>query len=97
MGILLFVLKYMYIFLLLKMINGFSWPAKIMVSPFKAWFSSLSHSLLSANVSGCQHPLIFSKYGLSGMVNGAYFITITISIIGIYEYAGHSQNRKLKH
>ena len=35
MGILLFVLKYMYISLLLKMINGVSWPAKIMVSPFK--------------------------------------------------------------
>ena len=35
MGILLFVLKYMYISLLLKMINGFSWPAKIMASPFK--------------------------------------------------------------
>ena len=34
-GILLFVLKYMYISLLLKMINEFSWPAKIMVSPFK--------------------------------------------------------------
>ena len=34
MWILLFVLKYMYISLLLKMINGFSWPAKIMVSPF---------------------------------------------------------------
>ena len=35
MGILLFVLKYMYTSLLLKMINGFSWPARIMVSPFK--------------------------------------------------------------
>ena len=35
MGILLFVLKYMYISLLLKMIYGFSWPAKIMASPFK--------------------------------------------------------------
>ena len=34
-GDLLFVLKYMYISLLLKMINGFSCPAKIMVSPFK--------------------------------------------------------------
>ena len=34
MGILLFVLKYMYIFLLLKIINGFSWPTKIMASPF---------------------------------------------------------------
>ena len=34
MGILLFVLKYMHISLLLKMINGFSWPAKIMASPF---------------------------------------------------------------
>ena len=33
MGILLFVLKYMYISLLLKMIYGFSWPAKIMASP----------------------------------------------------------------
>ena len=37
MGILIFVLKYMYISLLLKMINGFSWPAKIMVSPFKPY------------------------------------------------------------
>ena len=36
MGIFLFVLKYKYISLLLKMINGFSWPAKIMASPFKA-------------------------------------------------------------
>ena len=36
MGILLFVLKYMYISLLLKIINGFSRPAKIMASPFKA-------------------------------------------------------------
>ena len=34
MGILLFVLKYMYISLLLKIIDGFSWPAKIMASPF---------------------------------------------------------------
>ena len=34
MGILLFVLKYMYNSLLLKMINGFSWPAKIISSPF---------------------------------------------------------------
>ena len=35
MGILLFVLKYMHISLLLKMINGFSETAKIMASPFK--------------------------------------------------------------
>ena len=35
MGISLFVLEYMYISLLLKMINVFSWPAKIMASPFK--------------------------------------------------------------
>ena len=34
MGILLFVLKYMYISLLLKIINRFSWPAKIMASLF---------------------------------------------------------------
>ena len=33
-GILFFVLNYMYISLLLKMINGFSWPSKIMASPF---------------------------------------------------------------
>ena len=39
MGILLFVLNYMYISLLLKMINGFSWPAKIMASPFKIDFN----------------------------------------------------------
>ena len=38
MGILLFVLKYMYITLLLKMINGFSWPGKIMASPFNVRF-----------------------------------------------------------
>ena len=44
MGILLFVLKYMYIsFLFLKMINGFSWPAKIMASPFKGLFSDSSN------------------------------------------------------
>ena len=35
MWILLFVMKYRYISLLLKMINGLSWPAKIMASPFK--------------------------------------------------------------
>ena len=35
MGILLFVLKYMYFSFLLNMINGFSWPTKIMASPFK--------------------------------------------------------------
>ena len=35
MMILLFVLKYMFISLLLKVINGFSWPTKIMASPFK--------------------------------------------------------------
>ena len=34
MGISLFVLEYMCISLLLKMINGFSWPGKIMASPF---------------------------------------------------------------
>ena len=30
------VLKYVYISLILKMINGFSWPLKIMVSPFNS-------------------------------------------------------------
>ena len=34
MGILLFILKYIFISLLLKMINGFSWLANIMASPF---------------------------------------------------------------
>ena len=34
MGILLFTLKCIRISLLLKMINGFSWPAQIMASPF---------------------------------------------------------------
>ena len=34
MGILLFVLKYMFISLHLKMINEFSWSANIMASPF---------------------------------------------------------------
>ena len=34
MGILLFVLKYMFISLFLKIINGYSWSANIMASPF---------------------------------------------------------------
>ena len=38
MGILLFVLKYIFISLLLKMINGFSWSANIMASPLKKKF-----------------------------------------------------------
>ena len=38
MGILLFVLKYKHNSLLLKMIDGFPWPVKIMDSPFnKIW------------------------------------------------------------
>ena len=43
-GILLFVLEYMYISLLLKMINGFSWPGKIMASPFKVPFAVTGHN-----------------------------------------------------
>ena len=41
MGILLFILKSIDISLILKMKNGFSWPAKIMASPFKCIFSDL--------------------------------------------------------
>ena len=37
MGILFFVLNYMYISLLLKMNYGFSCPSKIMASPFKVY------------------------------------------------------------
>ena len=44
MGILLFILKSIDISLLLKMKNGFSWPAKIMVSPFKYLPTILEHS-----------------------------------------------------
>ena len=44
MEILLFVLKFMYISLLPKIINGFSWPAKIMVSPSKLYHEWLSSS-----------------------------------------------------
>ena len=47
MGILSFVLKYMFIFLLLKMINTFSWPAKIMASLVLS-FSSLPTSINSS-------------------------------------------------
>ena len=46
MGILLFVLEYMYISLLLKMINGFSWPGKIMASPFNISISDFQLILL---------------------------------------------------
>ena len=45
-------LKYMYIPLLLKMINGVSWPAKIMATPFK--FSPL--------VLSCSQNFISSKF-----------------------------------
>ena len=55
MGILLFVLKYMFISLLLKMINGFSWSANIMASPFK----SLSNSSCILNIKLWVH---FGKY-----------------------------------
>ena len=54
MGILLFVLKYMYISLLLKMINWVSWPAKIMASPYTAVYISLGsrrEAFLSQNIS----------------------------------------------
>ena len=37
MEILLFVLKYMFISLLMRMINEFSWAANIMASPFNHW------------------------------------------------------------
>ena len=46
MGILLFVLKYMYISLFLKMINGFSWLANIMVSPFKYKYTLHFHDTM---------------------------------------------------
>ena len=46
MGILLFVYKYMYISLLLKMINGFSWPAKLMASPFNITITEVNSSVL---------------------------------------------------
>ena len=49
MGILLFVLKYMFISLLLEMINGFSWSANIMASPFKS--NSKEINLLGNNES----------------------------------------------
>ena len=58
MGILLFVLKYMFIYLLLKMINGFSWPARIMASPFnlsrifeKQWSTETGLQLKSTSAS----------------------------------------------
>ena len=46
MGILLFVLKYMFISMLLKMIKKwFSWSANVMASPFKVWLFSLQIQL----------------------------------------------------
>ena len=56
MGILLFVLKY--ISLILKMINGFSWSAKIIASPFN--FSDklciLTFIILSTRKTFCLPP-----------------------------------------
>ena len=49
MGILLFLLKYMYISLLLKMKYGFSWPAKIMASPFNVCLLSTEDSTQLCN------------------------------------------------
>ena len=58
MGILLFVLKYMYIPLLLKMINGFSRPAKIMASPFN-W---LVHMFLGSGGIEKSHSCKWAKW-----------------------------------
>ena len=63
MGILLFVLKCMFISLLLKMINGFSWSAKIMASPF-----NLSCWLISLNLSVC-----FCLHRLILLINREFF------------------------
>ena len=53
MGILLFVLKYMFLSLLLKMINGFSWSANIMASPFNTKIGSF-HAKTTTFQKSCQ-------------------------------------------
>ena len=65
-GILLFVLKYMYIFLLLK-INGFSWTAKIMASPFNGGLENtwipcrLSQISPKGRIPSISHVLLYMK------------------------------------
>ena len=59
MEILIFVLKCIYISFLLKMINGFSWPAKIMVSPFNLGVILLNKESITHGYWGASHVFIF--------------------------------------
>ena len=71
-GILLFVLEYMYISLLLKIINGVSWPGKIMASPFNLSKSEAIHIGGLKGVGFCP----FEEAGLRWRTN-------TLKILGI--------------
>ena len=75
LGILLFVLEYTYISLLLKMINGFSLPGKIMASPFKLW-----NLCIQSEESGCiptpiwpSTPSYQTWYPVAEWGGGAFF------------------------
>ena len=74
MGILLFVLKYMYISLLLKMINGFSWPAKIMASPFKVAMSLRIGTVVAMAM------MIVIKVAMSLMIDMVVVMAMMIAI-----------------
>ena len=63
MGILLFILKYIDISLLLKMKNGFSWPAKIMASPFNV------NTLLWTSLTAFMMTDLISVHNLHQFVN----------------------------
>ena len=65
MGILLFALKYMYISLLLKMVNGFSWPAKIMASPFN--IQSLYRATICIRAYIWKRKLSITRYAMHAM------------------------------
>ena len=81
MGILLFILKYMYISLLMKMINGFLWPEKIMASPFKSNSCCAQGQNYSWRSNGCCFlhfvpgvPLIY-RCMLSSLTRHFHFFT----------------------
>ena len=62
MGILLFVLKYMFISLLLKMINGFSWSANIIASPFNLSRNLVLLILYLMKIRKIKYPRKFKFY-----------------------------------
>ena len=77
--ILLIVLKSIYISLLLKMINGFSWPAKIMASPFNLIPKSSPYSPTFWDMTICVRDYLSSFSGKEIFRNQPYKVSYSYS------------------